>query len=240
MRFVRTAVTVAATAMGVALLGACGGNSGSDAASSASPSASGSAHAGESGAAPTTPASGGPASTTTGGTAGTGTSTGGTATSGTGGNSGTGASNAVSTKGRCHTDDIAFSWATGGDALPDPHSTDQQSAFVMLKNRSAHTCVLHGFPGVDLVNSGMKWSLTRSSQKPDSISLGPGDSTQFTVTYLPWSAEGNAASNNFAATTLVITLPDETVSYDLPWRWGHVLLQDGATHPGTYVSPVGG
>ncbi len=99
--------------------------------------------------------------------------------------------------------------------------------------------MLRGFPGADLDNSGKQWPLTRSSQPPHTIALDPGDSTQFTVTFLPWSAEGNSAANDFAPTILVITLPNETKSYDIPWRWGHVLLQDGATHPGTFISPVG-
>lgn len=224
MNFMRTAVAVTATTVGVLALGACSGNTGtSDAASSPPPvSASPSGTI-------TPPSDGGtPAQASGGGAKSTGRPT----------KAPTGATGTAASS-RCHADDVSYSWATGGDALPDPHSTEQQSAFVVLKNTSGHTCVLRGFPGVDLVNSGQRWSLTRSSQSPQTIPLDPGDSTQVTVTFMPWSAEGNSAGNNFAPTTLVITLPNETKSYDIPWRWGHILLQDGATHPGTYISPVG-
>ena len=40
--------------------------------------------------------------------------------------------------------------------------------------------------------------------------------------------------------TIVITPPNETHSTDVPWEFQPVLLQDGATHPATYVGPVGG
>lgn len=224
MRFVRTAVAVTATAVGVLALGACDGNTGTSDAASSPPPVSAST-------------SGTPTSTSGGGTtvraSGGSTKAAGGTTTGSTGATGTAASS------RCHAGDIGYSWATGGDAVPNPHSTEQQSAVVILKNTSGRTCVLRGFPGADLVSSGKQWSLTRSSHSPDTIPLDPGDSTQFTVTFLPWSAEGNVASNDFAPTTLVVTLPNETTSYDLPWRWGHVLLQDGATHPGTYISPVG-
>lgn len=231
MRLARTAVAVAAAAVGVLALGACDGNTGG-----ASPDASRtSAPAGATDTAP------GDSGTTTGGAA-----TGGAATTGTDSGSGTGTKTGASgTAGgsasgsRCHTGDLGYSWATGGDAVPDGDSTKQQQAHVMLKNTSGHTCSMHGFPGVDLVNSGQQWSLRRTSQSPTTLTLHPGDTTQFTVTFLPWNAEGNAASNNFAPTTLVITPPNETTSYDIPWRWGHVLLQDGATHPGTFISPIG-
>jgi hypothetical protein len=139
--------------------------------------------------------------------------------------------------GRCHTGDLAFSW---GSPSPDGDASRQQQAYVVLRNTSGHTCTMRGFPGVDLVNSGTQWSLRRTSQSPATVTLRSGATTRFTVTFLPWSADGNSASNDFAPTALVITPPDETSSYDLPWRWGHVLLQDAATHPGTYTGPVGG
>jgi Protein of unknown function (DUF4232) len=226
MRLARTAVAVAAVAVGVLALGACDGNTGG-----ASPDAS--RTSAPAGATDTTP---GDSGTATGGaaTTGTGTSTDSGARTGASGTAGGSASG-----NRCHTGDLGYSWATGGDAVPDGDSTKQQQAHVMLKNTSGHTCSMHGFPGVDLVNSGQQWSLRRTSQSPTTLTLHPGDTTQFTVTFLPWNAEGNAASNNFAPTTLVITPPNETTSYDIPWRWGHVLLQDGATHPGTFISPIG-
>jgi hypothetical protein len=201
--------------MGALALTACNNNSGSTGTGSSTSSAAG------------------------GGTAAA--SSGGTATSQAGGGSpstaGTDASATGSSTGRCHTGDLSYSL---GSPSPNGNAAEQQHAYVVLKNTSAHTCSMHGFPGVDLVNSGTQWSLRRDSQSPATVTLRPGNSTRFTVTFQPWTADGNDASNDFAPTTLVITPPNETTSYDIPWHWGHVLLQDAATHPGTYTGPVGG
>jgi hypothetical protein len=218
--------------MGGFALSACSGSS----SATSAPAASASGTAGTS----TGGTASSPAGSSTGGTTSTGGNGGGsTPTTGTTGTTGTSGTTTSADTGRCHTTDLGYSWATGGDAVPNGNAEQQQTAVVILKNTSGHTCTMHGFPGVDLVNNGTQWPLTRSSQQPSTLTLHPGDSTQFTVTFLPWTAEGNVASNDFAPSTLVITPPDETTSYDLPWRWGHVLLQDGATHPGTFISPVG-
>ena len=230
MRLQRTAAIAVAALVGGFALSACSANSGATAGAAASGAAGG---------------SGASAGASAGGSAGTGGSSG--SSSGSNGGSAptsgaSGSTNATTTgagSSRCHTADLGYSWATGGDAVPNGNANQQQTAVVILKNTSGHTCSMHGFPGVDLVNSGIQWPLERSSQQPTTITLHPGDSTQFTVTFLPWTAAGNVAGNNFAPTLLMITPPNETTSYDLPWSWGHVLLQDGATHPGTFISPIG-
>ncbi len=141
--------------------------------------------------------------------------------------------------GRCHTAGLGYSWA-GGAAAPDPGSPRQQEAEVVLRNAGARPCTLHGFPRADLVGGGRRWSLLRDTLSPGTVTLGPGGTARFTVTFLPWTPDGAVERNDFAPTALVITPPGGTASYDLPWHWGHVLLQDGAGHPGTYVGPVGG
>lgn len=229
MHLTRTAMAAATIMAGALALTACNDNSGSSGAGS-----------------PTTPASGTAASSsagTNGTSKGTGTATsGGTSTGQDGNGNGApttargGAPGSGTAAGRCHTGDLAFSWASPG---PGRDATQQQRASVVLRNTSGHTCAMHGFPGVDLVNSGTQWPLVRDSQSPATVTLAPGRSTRFTVTFLPWNATGNDPADDFAPTTVVITPPNETTSYDLPWRWGRVLRQDAATHPGTYTGPVG-
>jgi hypothetical protein len=140
----------------------------------------------------------------------------------------------TSTAAACATSDLDFSWVSGGKQDP-AGGVGQYDAVVALKNKSGHACAMHGYPGVDLVNSGTQWSLTRASAPVKTVTLAGGASAQFTITYLAWRKGDSAA---FAPTTVVITPPNQRSSYDIPWKWGQILLQDGATHPGTYVGPV--
>lgn len=90
---------------------------------------------------------------------------------------------------------------------------------------------------MDLKSSGGSWSLSRSSVTPKKVTLAPGASTTFTITFLPWTKDGGT---EFKATSVIVTPPNETTSTTLAWPGGSVLLQDGATHPGSYTGPVGG
>jgi hypothetical protein len=167
----------------------------------------------------------------------TGSTTGGT----TGGSSGT-APAAAPTGGNaaaggsapaCQASQLRYSWA-GTKAAPSGGS-DQMQATVALTNNSGHACSMYGFPGVDLVNSGEQWSLERDSTTPHTVTVASGASAHFIITYLVWHSGESAA---FKPTTVVITAPNQRNSYDLPWRFGPVLKQDGATHPGTFIDPV--
>jgi hypothetical protein len=66
------------------------------------------------------------------------------------------------------------------------------------------------------------------------VRLRPGGTAHFDVTYLP-APSGNI--NSMTVTKMVITRPKDSTHTELTWA-PFVLLQDGATHPGTYVSPV--
>ncbi|WP_405736203.1 DUF4232 domain-containing protein [Streptomyces sp. NBC_01537] len=158
----------------------------------------------------------------------TGTTTGGT----TGGSSGTNAAAGGSAP-ACQASQLGYSWA-GTKAAPSGGS-DQMQATVALTNNSGHACSMYGFPGVDLVNSGEQWSLQRAGTTPHTVTVAGGASAHFTITYLVWHSGDSAA---FRPTTVVITAPNQRTSYDLPWRFGPVLKQDGATHPGTFIDPV--
>jgi hypothetical protein len=223
------AAVLGMTAAAALTLTACGGDTNSNASDQASSSAAapGAAAPSTSASAPGTgsavPANNANAGSTT-------SSSGGSSTTGGGSNTG-----GKSSSSRCHTSDLKISFATGGDAAPTG-GDDQQNTCVMLQNKSSRTCTLQGFPGVDLKGGGTTWSLARSNASATKFSLAPGDSTQFMITFLPWTKDGGTV---FKPTSVVVTPPNETTSTTIAWPWGSVLLQDGATHPGTYTGPIG-
>ncbi|MFI5806483.1 DUF4232 domain-containing protein [Streptomyces sp. NPDC051561] len=155
----------------------------------------------------------------------------------------------------CKTSGLTFAVAPGsGTQQEDGRSGDrtdaqddvQHEVVINLTNKSTAPCTLNGYPGVDLVGAPTDtlpdgtWSLAReTTSKPRSTTLQPKATASFSLTYLPYSAQGNAPESELRATKLVITPPNETHSATLPWEFGPVLLQDGATHPGTHVGPIG-
>jgi hypothetical protein len=153
----------------------------------------------------------------------------------TGGSTGGGKQDAAAGGTRCHTPGLALSFGPGDGKISS--SDDQQHLQVELRNTTSRTCVMKGFPGVDLRAGGQTWSLTRSSAAVRQVSVAPGGHADFTITFLPWTED---SGTEFKATKLVVTPPDETTQLTAAWPGGSVLLQDGATHPGTYTGPIGG
>ncbi|WP_405917763.1 DUF4232 domain-containing protein [Streptomyces sp. NBC_00728] len=219
MRLFHAAAALAATSTLALTLTACGSDS--DGSSSASDGQSSAPVA-----SPATTASSGTATENAGATKGTDSS------SGTGG---TGTSTGGTGAARCHTAGLGFSFGSGDGKVSS--SDDQQRLAVVLKNKTSAACTLQGFPGVDLKSSSGSWSLTRSSVAPKKVTLPAGSSATFTITFLPWT---QGSGTEFKATSVVVTPPNETTSATLAWPGGSLLLQDGATHPGTYTGPVGG
>jgi hypothetical protein len=221
MRLFHAATALAATSALALALTACGNGSGDDASGdqSSAPASSSSATAADG--ATATAENAGATEDAGSGTSGSGSST------GSGSSDGTGA-------GRCHTAGLGFSFGSGDGKVSS--SDDQQQLAVVLKNKTSAACTVQGFPGVDLKSSGGSWSLTRSGATPKKVTLAAGGSATFTISFLPWT-EGSGTE--FKATSVVVTPPNETTSATLTWPGGSVLLQDGATHPGTYTGPVG-
>ncbi|WP_019074524.1 DUF4232 domain-containing protein [Streptomyces hokutonensis] len=217
MRLLHCATALAATSALALTLTACGNGSGNDA-------------AGDQSSAPTSSSS---ATTADGATA---ENAGATkdAGSSTGSSTGTGSSDSTGSS-RCHTAGLGFSFGSGDGTISS--SDDQQQLAVVLKNKTSAACTVQGFPGVDLKSSGGSWSLTRSGATPTKVTLAAGDSATFTISFLPWT---QGSGTEFKATSVVVTPPNETTSATLTWPGGSVLLQDGATHPGTYTGPVSG
>lgn len=139
---------------------------------------------------------------------------------------------------RCHTDGLKAAFATGEDAVPDPNAEGSTTTSIVLTNTTGTSCKIGGFPGVDLntEHGSADWSLQRSSTKYSSITLGPGDSTDFTIN-LALAAEDD--EDSWTPAYAVITPPNQTKSITLDWPWGGLVDQRGATRPATFVNPIG-
>ncbi|MER0479719.1 DUF4232 domain-containing protein [Streptomyces sp. Edi2] len=138
---------------------------------------------------------------------------------------------------RCHTSGLKAAFATGGDAVPDPNAGGATTTSIVLTNKGGSACKIGGFPGVDLKseNGGERWSLARSSKKFSSITLQPGDSTDFTINVAMTKEETGFYQPAFAD----VTPPNETTSLTVEWPWGTLVDQRSATHPATFVNPIG-
>ncbi|MFI1097693.1 DUF4232 domain-containing protein [Streptomyces sp. NPDC020917] len=135
---------------------------------------------------------------------------------------------------RCHTAGLSFAIAPGSGAQSVGSAGP---VIITMTNHGSRTCTMKGYPGIDLTGAGQTWSLSRqTSVTPHLVTLRPGGRTTFTITYLPYAA---GDGRKLDVKTIVITPPNETTSAKVAWEFQPVLLQDGATHPGTYVGPVG-
>jgi Protein of unknown function (DUF4232) len=138
---------------------------------------------------------------------------------------------AAAAPGKCQTADLRV-------ALGASSGTSQPTQTVTLTNEGSSACTMVGFPGVNLYGSsqGVKdyqWPLRRASQSYSKVTLQPGGTAHFGLVYLP-AESGNII---LQVTKVIITPPNEYTSTDLSWSKG-IILQDGATHPGTFITPV--
>jgi hypothetical protein len=107
-----------------------------------------------------------------------------------------------------------------------------------LTNKGSSACTLDGFPGVNLTGiangqQNFTWSLVRQSVSYSVVTLQPGGTAHFGLIYLP----GTSASTDITVNRLVMTPPNDYAQAELTWNQS-VVLQDAATHPGTYITPV--
>lgn len=135
---------------------------------------------------------------------------------------------------------IALGSATGG--------TGQRTQVVDMTNDGPSPCAMDGFPGTDLVGTAVgpdnyskqdyTWSLSRASQSYSTVTLQPGAVAHFDLIYLPSTSSDIAGgSDDLNVTTILITPPNDFTHAQLSWSQGF-LLQDAATHPGSYITPV--
>jgi hypothetical protein len=126
----------------------------------------------------------------------------------------------------------------------------QRVQVVDMTNHASSACTMEGFPGVDVIGDtssqpSFDWTLVNSSANGIAkVTLQPGATAHFDLAYLSGDlASGGGSENVISVQRMVITTPgqdnqsDATVQGSLNWSQD-VVLQDGATHPGTYIMPV--
>ncbi|MFF4969222.1 DUF4232 domain-containing protein [Streptomyces sp. NPDC001037] len=197
----------------LSLLTACGGQGDGSAPEKVSGTAG---PATESGGGPASGVSS-PAASTPGGTASSSAPRTGRTTTGTG--SGTGAESGgktAATGTRCHTSELR---AAVGRNNP---GAGQENFPIVLTNKSARTCTLHGYPGAAFVNasgSQLGPDPKRSSGSPATVTLKPGQSAWAGLTFSnPEVSEAKTAR----PAGLVITPPDERDHLQVAWTAGEV------------------
>jgi hypothetical protein len=145
---------------------------------------------------------------------------------------------------RCQPANLSFTLGAKVGAT----STTQPAQVVDMTNKGASACTMEGFPGVNLVGASggqenYTWPVTRASASYASqsqqgiaeVTLRPGQTAHFELRYLPGvTGDGNRLIN---VTRMVITPPNDYTQAELTWHQD-VVLQDAATHPGTYLMPV--
>lgn len=125
---------------------------------------------------------------------------------------------------------------TPQDGAPAPNG--QNTLRIVLTNTSPQSCMVQGYPGVDLAGPdnptfGPTYSLPRQDTGFAPVEVAPGAAVSSELTYL---ADGPAG---WTPDTIVVTPPDTTTPLQVPWpHAGSVSRQDAATHPGTYIGPL--
>lgn len=117
---------------------------------------------------------------------------------------------------------------------------DQYDQIVELTNSGSAACTLGGYPGVNLEgaangSSTYQWPLRRSTASYSTVTLAPGGSAHFGLVYLPLDSSDSGGS--IKVTTIIVTPPNDFSSKRLSWS-KTLLLQDAATNPGTWITPV--
>lgn len=114
----------------------------------------------------------------------------------------------------------------------------QNRLTVVLTNKSAQSCAVHGFPEAELVGPedpafGSTYQLPRQQADFAPVTVEPGSAVRSELTYLSGGPDG------WVPATLVVTPPDTTTPLRAPWPAGaSVQRQDAATHPGTFIGPL--
>ncbi len=138
---------------------------------------------------------------------------------------------------KCRTADLAADYRPGTKTT----ANTQVEVVVQFKNTGSDSCYLYGWPGVDLVGTvngqAHTWSLGRGDRdKPSQVVIAPKSAAQFAIEY--GADDGTLGNQVMKIDKVVITPPDETHQTSLPWNFQNVTLQDGATHPSTFVNAV--
>jgi len=103
-------------------------------------------------------------------------------------------------------------------------------------------CRISGFPDVELIGPvnpafGSIYVLPDQAGHSQSTVLRSGQSAHAVLTWLPSSTR----SDRWVPAYIRVVVPTSSgpsFAIALPWRFGAVLRQDAATHPGTYIGPL--
>ncbi|MFG2602597.1 DUF4232 domain-containing protein [Streptomyces sp. NPDC048514] len=117
---------------------------------------------------------------------------------------------------RCHTSELRASVGRN-----DP-GAGQENFPVVLTNRSARTCTLHGYPGAAFVNgsgSTLGADPKREPGSPVTVSLKPGQSAWAGLTF---SNPGVSGAKTATPAALLVTPPDERDHLKVTWSGGPV------------------
>ncbi|WP_019929870.1 DUF4232 domain-containing protein [Nocardia sp. BMG111209] len=154
---------------------------------------------------------------------------------------------------RCQSTDLRITLADQHDA-----GGGQIRQKIDLTYTGTRSCIVAGFPGVDLLGAtteldiapdgsvtvraadpNHQWSLSRQTADYAPVTLAPQATAHFVLTYLPGDpgADPKTMARGLSVHDILVTAPDDTEHAKIAWNVT-VLLQDEATHPGTYVGPV--
>lgn len=111
---------------------------------------------------------------------------------------------APSSGGDCRTADLSFS-SSGGMA--------EGEFLINLRNEGSSSCSMHGFPGLDLKGKDGTVSAARNSgRSAPTVTLAPGEATNFSLYFPPNSSGGSGVT----FTSALVTPPNETHSHSMP------------------------
>ncbi len=103
-------------------------------------------------------------------------------------------------------------------------------------------CRISGFPEVELIGPvypmfGSIYALLDQAGHSQSTVLRSGETAHAILTWLPPSTRRDRWVPGYIR-VVVPTNRGPSFAMALPWRFGPVLRQDAATHPGTYIGPL--
>jgi hypothetical protein len=120
----------------------------------------------------------------------------------------------------------------------------QFHANLVFANADYPRCRVSGWPDVELIGPdyplfGTIYVLPQQAGKQTSVLLGAGKSAHAVLTWLPSSLAPRARWTPGYVRVAVSTDAGPSFPMAVRWPFGSVERQDGATHPGTYIGPIG-
>jgi hypothetical protein len=114
---------------------------------------------------------------------------------------------------------------------------------LVIVNSDFIACRISGWPDVELIGPthpifGTIYTLRDQSGSAENVRLGPGGRAHAVLTWLPSSLAVTRRWTPDYLRVVVRTNRGQSFPMAVPWRYGSVERQDGATHPGTYIGPI--